>query len=451
MVAASTLPIDAKQTRIRGPLLGANAASFVTGLMPFDGTVAGVGQLSIQPSVATTYEIDGIVSAGAVGQSQLAAVPAQTLAVAYGTLTSSDTVSSATSTAPASAIPTTPGTIPAPATTTITTTSSVSFTASQVLVDGSAQGLLLDRVSGIVLGRNGNTLGLEDATLTQTDGTSTLLPGTTIVNVGANTLVTFFGQGAADIISPQQISVGSSIDAFGVVSAASSGGVLLDASAGRVRLDLTAASGLVIARGDAVLALNLASLAGRAVGAFDFVGSGALPSLYGVATEALDLSNSVAAAPVVVTGFPSAFGSASPDFIAATLLDPTTIQAELVVDWPAGTAAPFTTFDSSAITLDAGNSGIGGRHQIQIGAQIIDVVGLSSDPLITPGTGTAAIYSIGHAASSSIESFNTYQAFVTQLQTELNGALATGVTAVGQYNVSTFTLSAASITLFLNN
>ncbi len=437
MVAGSTLPIDAKQARIRGPIVSANSASFATGVVPFEGTVAGLGQLAIEPSTMTNYAINGFVSTGSAGQAQLAALPAQSLAVVYGTLTSSDTVASATTTTPVVTNPTTPTTTPT-TTTTTTTTSSVSFTASQVLVDNSAQGLPLDRVSGIVLARSGNTLGLEDATLTQSDGTNTFIPGTTIVNVGVNTAVTFFGQSAATVISPQQISVGSSIDAFGTASATSTGGILLDASAGRVRLDLTEASGQVTAQGSGALTLNLASLGGRSVGAFVFLGSGAAADRYGVVTDGLDLANSVVGAPVVVTGFPSAFGSAFPNLAAVTLLDPTTIQAELVVDWPGGTAAPFTTFDSSAITLDATNSSIGLRHQIQIGSQIIDVVGLPSDPLITPSTGSTVIYSIGHAVSLSVESFNTYQAFIAQLQTELSGAQATGITAVGQYNASTF-------------
>jgi hypothetical protein len=447
LVAGSTLPIDSKQARIRGPLLGQNSASLAIGVVPFAGTVAGLGRLSIEPSTTTNYAINGFVSTGSAGQAQLAALPANSLAVVYGTLASSDTVASVTSTTSASSSPTPVSTNPTPTTTT-TSTSRVSFTASQVLVDSSAQ---LDRVSGIVLARSGNTLGLEDATLTQTDGTNTFIPGTTLVTVGTNTAVTFFGQSAATLISPQQISVGSSIDAFGIVSATSSGGIVLDASAGRVRLDLTTASGQVTAQAVGILTLNLASLGGRAVDAFDFLGSGAALGQYGVTTGSLDLGNSVVSAPVVVTGFPSAFGSAFPNFAAVTLLDPTTIQAELVVDWPGGTAAPFITFDSSAIDLDVGNSSIGLRHQIQIGSQIIDVVGLPSDPLITPSTGSTTIYSIGHAASSSVENFNTYQAFITQLQTELSGALATGMTAVGQYNVSTFAFSAASITLFLNN
>ena len=129
------------------------------------------------------------------------------------------------------------------------------------------------------------------------------------------------------------------------------------------------------------------------------------------------------------------------------------IQAELVIDWSGGTAAPFTSSDASGITLDVHNTGIGLRHQIQIGSQIIDLTGLSSDPMIAPNsTGSPTLFSIGHATSFTSESFNTYDAFITQLQSELTGGtLATGMTAVGQYTVSTFAFSATSITLFLNN
>jgi hypothetical protein len=54
--------------------------------------------------------------------------------------------------------------------------------------------------------------------------------------------------------------------------------------------------------------------------------------------------------------------------------------------------------------------------------------------------------------SSTVENFETYSAFITQLQTELNGTtLATGMTAIGQYTTSTAAFSATSITIFLNN
>jgi hypothetical protein len=437
MMAASTLAIDAKQVRIRGRLLGANSAFFSAGVQPFDSTLAGLGQLSIAPGAATTYEINGFVATGAAGEAQLAGLPANTVTVTFGTLTAPDTATTGSPTAGAAG----------------TTASSLSFTASQVLVDSSVAGLGLARVSGVVSARNGNVLGIEEATLIQNNGTNTLVPGTSIVNLGPNTLITFFGQGVAASISPQQISVGSSIDAFGTAVNSSTGGILLDASAGRVRLGLTTASGLVTAQGAAALTLNLSSLGDRALGAFDFVGSGAAATQYSVATLSLSLANATAGAPVVVTGFPSAFGTTATDFTAVSLLDPTTIQAELVVDWGGGTAAPFATFDGSGIALNAGTLNLGTRHQIQIGAQIIDLAGLASEPFIAPSTSSqATVFSIGHSAASSVENFNTYDAFITRLQSQLNGAtLATGLTAVGQYTVATSAFSATSITLFLNN
>ncbi len=442
MMAASAMPIDGKQVRIRGPLVsvansGTSATastSFTMGVMPFNSTTNGTGRLGVAASNATTYEVNGIESTGSVGQGQLAALGAGTQAVAYGTMTTGNATT-------------------AGATTAAGTSTNVSFTAAQVLAGSSVQAAGLDRVSGVVSARSGNTFTVEDGTLVGADGSVTFLGGTTIVIMGPNTPVTVFGQGGTQINGPQQVSVGSVIDAFGVVTGQSSLNATLDASAGHVRLDTTTASGLVTAQGAGVLSLNLAFLGGRSVAAFDFVGTGASASRYAVNTGTLDLTNSTAGAPVIVTGLTGSFGVTPPDFTASTLLDPTTIEAELVIDWGAGTAAPFTTYDSSAIDINVHNSSIGVRHQIQVGAQTINVVGLTSDPLIVPNaTSSNTVFTIGHAASRTTESFNTYAAFIARLQAELNGTtLVTGVTAVGQYTASTFSLSATSITLFLNN
>jgi hypothetical protein len=429
MIAASATQIDSKPVRIRGPLVSANAGGlfFTSGVMPFEGTVRGLGELAIATSDTTTYEVNGTESVGAAGLTQLSGAGQGALAVAFGALTTPATIAAAGA-------------------------STVSFTASQVLAGSSVQGAVFDRLSGIVSARSGNTLSVEDATLIATDGTSTFIPGTTIVNIGASTLVTMLGQSTASINSPLQISVGSAIAAFGAATSGGSGNIVLDASAGRVRLDPTTAWGVVGTQGTAGLFLDLTSLGGRLIPVYDFVGSGADPAQYSVATGALNLANAIAGAPVIVSGFPNSFGAASPNFTATALLDPSTIQAELVVDWGAGTAAPFVSFNSSGIDLDVQNSAIGPRHQIQIGSQIIDVVGLASDPLITPTSAAAAVYAIGHSATSTIQSFNSYADFISQLQTELNGAvLATGITAVGQYTASAFAFSAMSITLFLNN
>ena len=372
LISASMQPLDAKQVRLSGPLLSANGTILRTGVTPFESGTAALGSLSIEPSDTTTYEINGLVSTGAAGQSQIVALPANTVTTIFGTLTQSNSPSSSTRRPPRLPTPTAPVTPPV-TTPASTSTSTVTFTASQVLVDGSVQGVGLARVSGTVAARSGNTLGLEEATLIQNGSTPDPGSGHDPRQRGPQHLGHFFRPGVEEAISTQQISVGSVIDAFGTASNTSTGQVLLDASAGRVRLDLTPASGLVTAQGSNSLTLDLTALGGRLISAFDFTGSGAVPTQYVVgfgSASTPDLSNSTVGAPVVVTGFPNAFATPSPNFTASTLLDPTTIDAELVVDWSGGTAAPFASFDDSSIVLDPATSNFGLRHQIQIGSQI---------------------------------------------------------------------------------
>jgi hypothetical protein len=434
LIAASAQPIDTKAVRIRGPIMGVNSTTlvFTSGVQPFDGSVSGLGQLAIAESDVTSFEVNGTSSTGAAGLAQLAGLSSGVLAVTYGTLTAVDTLSSTGAT---------------------TSSTDVAFAATQVLAGSSVQGSGFDRITGVVSARSGNTLTIEDATLIGNDATNTFIPGTTIVNIGPNTVITLFGQGTTDFFTPLQVSVGSVIDAYGTVSTGNSGLATLDASAGRIRLNVTNVAGLVTEQGSGTLIINITSLGGRAVAAFDFVGTGADAGQYSVATGTLDLSNAIVGAPILATGSPSAFGTTVPNFTATSLLDPTTIQAELVVDWGAGTVAPFVTFDGTQIDLDARNNGIGQRHEIQVGAQNIDVVGLTSDPLITPSvSGSSALFAIGHSVSGTVENFNSYAAFITQLQSELDGTtLAEGLTALGQYTASTFAFSATSMTLVLNN
>ncbi len=342
-----------------------------------------------------------------------------------------------------------------------TIVTSVSFSAAQVLAGSSAQGWGFDRVSGIVTGRSGDTLTVDDGTLVTNDGTNTLIDGTATILIGPNTVVTQFGAGSVESNGSQQISVGSLIYAYGTASAVGSNSVTLDASAGRVRLGQTTASGIVagVPAAGSSLTLTLTTLGGRSITAFDFLGTGTSASAdasakaYQVSTGNLTLTNATVGEPVEATGFVTAFGSAPPDFGAQTLLDYTTINAELVVDWNGGTPAPFASYSTSTIVLDARNSAIGARHEIQIGGQTVNIVGIAQDPQIVPNaSATNTVFTIGHAVSGSFESFNTYSAFITQLQKELTGSvLATGITAVGQYTANNYSFSASSITLTLEN
>jgi hypothetical protein len=147
-------------------------------------------------------------------------------------------------------------------TTTTSTTTNVTYAATQVLAGSGAQSSSLDRVSGIVSARSGNTLTVEDATLLGIDGSNTFISGTATVKVGASTLVTILGQGSSGTNTIAQISVGSLIYAFGTATTPSSGNVTLDASAGHVQLDKISASGLVTAVGSGSLDINLTSLGG---------------------------------------------------------------------------------------------------------------------------------------------------------------------------------------------
>ena len=403
----------------------------------------GTGQLPIVSTDTTTFEVNGSGSTGSVGLTQLAALGQSSSAEAYGTLTTSATVDT-TGDSAATGLATT--------TDTSTASSSVVFTASQILAGSSVGGTNSDLVSGVVTARSGNTLALEDATV-ETSGSSTFIQGTTVVDVGPNTLVTVFGQGVPGFVSPQQISIGSVITAFGVPQTAGNGGIILDASASLVRLNATTASGIVTAQGAGSVNLDLTSLGGRAVSVFDFSGTGgASAGQYSASTGALDLSNAVGWSSRDRLGTAGGVRHHVPQITAVALLDPTTIQAELVLDWGAGTTAPFVTFDSTSIDVDAKNSSIGFRHQIQVGSQLIDIVGLAQDPILSPGTSGPTIFAIGHFSRASTETFDSYAAFITQLQTELNGVnLATGMTAIGQYAASTSAFTATSITLFLNN
>jgi hypothetical protein len=499
LMEASAIAIDDKTVRIRGPLSnvsttssgGTTTSSFSMGFMPFDFGTSESGSLNVNPTTVTTYEINGTPSTGNAGSTQLAALSNGTLAVAYGTLTTSTassnsllgsgTTATTTTTTDTCSDGTTPETVngvltctdgstletttPADNTgSTSTTITTVTFSASQVLAGSSVQGSGSDRLSGVVTGRSGDTLTVDDGTLITNDGTNSLIQGTATVNVGPNTQVTQFGAGTTQSNGLEQISVGSTIVAFGTASNVGSTSATLDASAGRVQLEQSTVSGLVTGGGTAAgtLVLKLSQLGGRSVTVFDFAGTGtsasvdASASSYEVTTADLDLTNATTGEPVQVTGYVTAFGQAPPDFTSGatgSLLDYTTINATLVVDYT-GTTAPFVAYGTSQIELDAHNSSIGTRHEIQTGAQTVNIgAGLASDPLIVPNaTATNTVFTIGHVVSGTYENFNTFSTFITRLETELTGSiLVTGVTAVGQYTSSTYTFSASSMTINLYN
>jgi hypothetical protein len=71
-----------------------------------------------------------------------------------------------------------------------------------------------------------------------------------------------------------------------------------------------------------------------------------------------------------------------------------------------------------------------------------------SDLLIEPSAATTVVYSIAHASTSTVENFNTFTAFATQLQSELNGTtVVTLITADGIYSAPVLAASNISVDL----
>src|SRR5258708_5835480 len=186
-LVASVVPIDNKQIRVRGEISAVDAANndYTINVDPFhDNDGNKLSPLVVHTTDSTTFEINGKPFAGAAGLAQLATLPADTIAVAFGNLQAGDQT----------------------------------FTATSVLAGSSAEGGGFDHVVGNVVDRNGNTLTIHGARMDGRGGDDDddFIAVNSTVNIAAATAVTAAGQSAATPAhSIAEISVGSLIDAFG--------------------------------------------------------------------------------------------------------------------------------------------------------------------------------------------------------------------------------------------
>ena len=296
-LAASVVPVDNKQIRVRGEIAAVDTANgdYTINVDPFhdhDGDKH--SPLAVHTTDATTFEINGQPFAGAAGLAQLATLPAGTITVALGNLQTSDQT----------------------------------FTATSVLAGSSAEGGGFDHVVGNVIARTGNTLTIHGARMDGRGGDDDdeFIAGNATVNIAAATAVTAAGQSAATPAhSIAEISVGSLIDAFGTASKDSSGKVTLDATSGRVRLDFTQVQGALSGSGSGNITLALKTIDRQPVSLFSFAGTGSAggvntdPTKFVVSTGALDVSQFSMGEAFLSIGFVSPFGMAPPDFKAVTV------------------------------------------------------------------------------------------------------------------------------------
>jgi hypothetical protein len=436
-LVASVVPSDTKQVRVRGQLasVSTTANDFVVSVQPFTMQTATAGQVTAQVSTTTTYQINGTAYVGAAGLTALAALPANTMVAAFGSLQT--------------------GTTP-------------TFTATNILAGTSLQSPSQDQISGTVIARSANALTVRGATWTKPNGNFGFERMDATVNVGTSTGVTEEGQMGAFTIA--NISVGQHIDAFGMASQAANGAVTLDATAGQVQLDLTPLWGTVTAAATGSLTLDLQSLDGMVPSAFTFAGTGtntaadAVATAYVVNTGTLSQTGLAANAPARAIGFVTPFGMAPPDFTAQSLENFAAVNAAFVVGWgQAGSAMAFTGLTATSTSLQPNLTNVGNLHFVQIGPEQVDLTKVTPAPSIVPDTvSTDLVFSIGHAGKLKTENFNTFAAFITQLSTELAGASGTATTtttaptvdivaAEGQYDSTTDVLTAQRLAVLLSN
>jgi hypothetical protein len=447
VLAASVVPVDNKQVRVRGEIASVDTANddYVVQVDPFhERHDDRSSQLTVHTTDTTTFEINGTPFTGAAGLAQLAALPPDSISVAFGNVDAS----------------------------------ALTFNAARVLAGSSVEGGGFDHISGTVIARNGNTLTVHGAHMQDhdngddRDGGDNFVNGNATVTIAGATAVTEQGQSAA---TPghtiAEISVGSLVDAFGTAATDGAGKITLDASAGRVRLDFTSVQGVLNAVGIQQITIKLNSIGRLPTSLFSFTGTGSAsgapsdPGAYVIATGALSLSPFTVGNSLMGIGFVAPFGSTPPDFNAVTLAggsqgdvddnddDNRGKGAQMDIDWgQSGTTAPFKALDATHLDLDVANDSIGNHHRIQVDPQDIDITQLATDPSIVSAASSMTRFQITGRHGRDTDNFSSFGDFEAALTKDLDGTTtALRLTADGQYDAASNTFTAQRITILLSN
>jgi hypothetical protein len=423
-VAATVTPTDTEPVRARGLFVVANtgASNFIENLRPFEDNVySTVGALTVNTTASTYFNINGNVYTGAAGLSALTGLPSNTPMEAYGTLGDMSTI--------------TPG-----------------FTATQVYAGAVVSNGAYEHVRGIVSAVSGNTLTVLGATYLYYEGYClsnlcfTWYPSAT-VEVSPSISVT--EDDMPGKFSAKSISVGSQIDAIGLGSL-SNNALTLNATTGIVRIQSTPIWGTLNSGTVGSANLSLLSMGQFAASAFNYAGTGtssatnASAASYQVDTGTADESAVATGTLLRVEGFPTAFGSAPPDFDATAVTPGSSEPADLIVEWAgssAGSVAPFTAYDSTSLTLNLSNTH---SPEVEIGPQTIALTGTP-----TIDIAGASQFAIGNATNG-VSMFSTSSAFASDLTSTLNGSTQVyRVVAVGSWNAATTTFTASRLDVAL--
>jgi hypothetical protein len=453
-MTAATLAADSKLIRVRGPLINSSLAesTYTVVVRPFFDEVNSLGIDTMFNDANTVYTYGGLTYVGTPGLTALSQASAgSTETAAFCTFEPTPT--------PAAGV------------------IAGIFHSVYVVAGSTLEDFYTEGIEGDVIAESGNTLtlrgGLVTANAAQVIQYSDL---DSLVLIGPNTLVTADGVSTLGALNYTSVAVGQHITARGIYTVnASTGVVTIDATGsatntGSIRLQSTELFGSLTSAASGSLQMNLQAIELYPVSVYDFAGNGVSAAQDPVAanflvnTGALTLPTLAPGDPVWIDGYVAPFGTAPPDFIAYDVLAQPSVQATLAVIWTGtGTAAPFATLTDSGLTIDLTNAAFS-SGQLRIGAQSIDITTLSATPNIVPAVAaadpTSALplfaprFSVGpgaisEAATNPITSFNTFPAFVTQLNTDFATTLATQFVARGLYDSASNTFTASSIDVVL--
>ncbi len=424
-IVAEIEPVDEKSFRVRGPITGVDvgASSYSVALRPFRDRDGEFGSVTVNTVDTTEFEVNGEPFVGVAGLEALDGAGTGTPSLALGTFDVDER----------------------------------SFTAERVLAGSSVPGAGSDAVVGSIIARNGNTLTVRGATFIPRDGAAHFHDDV-LVEVSDTTRVFKDGHGADDV-SIADLSVGQRVTVLGsepsaTTTSAESPTLFVDATDGAVRMHLTRLSGIVndVTLGET--SIDLQAINRRRASVFDFTGTGSSPAEdadpdnYQVATGSLVVSAFATGKPVVAKGFPTAFGSAPPDFTGRTLIDFTEVRSKLGLGWgPEGTLAPFLSLSSESLIIDNANPDIGSREYIKQGPVLISLTDLPSGTSVVPASGRT-LFSI--KTRDSIRLYTDFGDFADDLALSLDGATPMrSMYAYGSYDAAGNVFTATKIGVFL--
>jgi hypothetical protein len=421
-VVAEVQPVREKELRVRGALVTTDVAagSYSVDVRPWFRPDGNHGRVTVYTNSSTSFEIAGVALSGSAGLASLAAQPAGTATVAFGTLSPSER----------------------------------RFTATLVHAGESVSGERGDAVHGNIVARSGDILTVKGAFAVGRDRPASLRR-TVLVEVGSGTAVLRTGTPGTSL-DASALSVGQNIVAFGTLAepATETAPATLDARNGRVRMLPTHLYGIVNDKTAGQVDLRLRAIDRLGIGLFDFAGTGiaalqdADPADYEVATGTLGLAGLTIGESARIAGFVRPFGSAPADFDGRTVVDHRDLSAVLGIGWGrAGTTAPFLSMGAAGLVIDLGNPSIGERHALIAGLRHVDLLSLTTPPTVAPMTGRALF---GISAGGAIRLFDDFGEFSAELARRLAaGHAVMGLVAHGAYEGATTTLRAHRVSVHL--